>query len=55
MSFSRREGDSARTDVLLVPGAPIWFFTDLVNFKPLGVGTIILVAGRGVAGSHIRH
>jgi len=52
------EGQIYRTavhDVLLVPSAPIWFFTDLVNFEPLGVGTIELVAGRGVAGSHICH
>jgi hypothetical protein len=41
--------DSIRTDVLLVPGAPIWLFANLVDFEPLGSRTIKLVAGRGVA------
>ena len=44
-----------RTDVLLVKSGPIGLLANLVNFEPLGGRTIELVAGRGVARSHISH
>jgi hypothetical protein len=47
--------DSLRTDVPLVPGVPTWFLAQLVDFEPLGSGTIELVTGRGVARGHICH
>ncbi len=44
-----------RTDVLHVKSGPIGLLANLVNFEPLGGRTIELVAGRGVACSHISH
>ena len=44
-----------RTDVLLVPGAPICLFSNLVDFEPLSSRTIKLVAGRGIACGHVCH